>query len=127
MNHPCGVRPRRPWIKGTKVMHDTLSTVYEITKLIKKSPKRDAIFNKLKDEISEGSPGIRILCPTRWTVRSEALTSISENYHVLQLTWDAAMEVTKTLKQELGLEELQHRWRSLNFSLELNLDAKSLI
>ena len=28
-------------IKGTKLMDDTLSTVYEITKLIKKSPKRD--------------------------------------------------------------------------------------
>ena len=63
-------------VKGVKVMEDTLDTVYEITKLIKKSPKREVIFQKIKDEVASGSPGVRILCPTRWTVRAEALTSM---------------------------------------------------
>ena len=72
-------------LRGVKIMGDTLDTVYEITKLIKKSPKRETIF-------TTGSPGIRILCPTRWT---EALSSISENYEALQLTWDEAMEATR--------------------------------
>lgn len=31
-------------VKGVKVMEDTLDTVYEITKLIRKSPKREVIF-----------------------------------------------------------------------------------
>ena len=57
----------------------TLDIVYEITKIIKKSPKRKVIFNKFKD-VSAGSPGICILCPTRWMVRAEALTSIADNY-----------------------------------------------
>ena len=64
-------------------MADTLETVHEITKLIKKSPKRESIFKAIKnlDEIiTTGSIGIRLLCPTRWTVRTEALTSIAENY-----------------------------------------------
>ena len=64
-------------LKGVKIMEETLDTVYEITKLIKKSPRRDVLFHKFKDD---GSPGIRVLCPTRWTVRAEALASISENY-----------------------------------------------
>ena len=70
-------------LKGIKVMKDVLDTVYEITKLIKKSPKRDSIFKKYKDNISTDSPGICILCPTCWTVRAEALASIAENYEAL--------------------------------------------
>ena len=73
-------------LRGVKIMGDTLDTVYEITKLIKKSPKRKTIFKKVKEDVTTGSPGIRILCPTRWTVRAEALSSISENYEALQLT-----------------------------------------
>ena len=36
-----------------------------------------------------------MLCPTRWTVRANALASIIENYVVLQDTWDEALEVAK--------------------------------
>ncbi len=38
-------------LKGLKIMRDTLDTVYEITKLIKKSPKREAIFKKIQDDV----------------------------------------------------------------------------
>ena len=82
-------------IKNIKIMEDTLDTTYEITKLIKKSPKREVIFKKIADEIKVGYPGICILCPTRWTVRAEALASISENYQALQSTWEAAKGATK--------------------------------
>ena len=44
-------------------MAGTLDIVYEISKLIKKSPKSEVIFNKFKD-VSAGSTGIRILCPS---------------------------------------------------------------
>ena len=43
-------------------MQDALDTMHEITKLIKKSPARDAIFKQLKEEMQGGgSPGIRVL------------------------------------------------------------------
>jgi len=79
-------------VQSVKVMEDT---VYEITKLIKKSPKREVIFQRIKDEVASGSPGVRILCPTQRTVQAEALTFIAENYQALQLTWDAAKEAMK--------------------------------
>ena len=50
-------------VKGVKVVEDTLDTVYKITKLIKKSPKREVIFQKIKDEGPSGSPGVRIFVP----------------------------------------------------------------
>ena len=71
-------------VKKCKPMRDAMDTAYELIKLIKKSPCRDAVFQKLK---AENSPGIRVLCPTRWTVKAEALHSILSNYEALQMLW----------------------------------------
>ena len=52
-------------VKNCKLMKDALETTREITKLIKKSPGRDACIARLKAETAPSTPGIRILCPTR--------------------------------------------------------------
>ena len=71
-----------------------LDTVYEITKLIKKSLRHHSIFKKYKDDICTDSPGIHILCPTR-TVRAKALASIAEYYEAIQLTWGTAKDAVR--------------------------------
>ena len=71
-------------IKKNKVLRDVLDTVFEITKLLKFSPKREARFTKLKQEITPETPGFRTLCPTRWTVRATSLKSVIDNYLVFQ-------------------------------------------
>ncbi len=38
------------------------------------------------------SAGIRLLCPTRWTVRADALASVTSNFQVLQQTWEESIE-----------------------------------
>ena len=53
-------------IKENKIMEDALDTTREITKLIKRSPKRDLVFEKAKLQSAPDSPGIRVLCPTRF-------------------------------------------------------------
>ena len=45
---------------------EAFSSGKQMTKLIKKSPKRQAIFKKIQHEITWESPGIRMLAPTRW-------------------------------------------------------------
>ena len=77
-----------------QIMAGAIDIVYKITKIIKESPKCEVIFNKFKD-VSAGSPGFHILCPTRWTVRGETLTPISDNYVALQKTWDSTKDATK--------------------------------
>ena len=51
-----------------------LEVTYEVTKLIKYSPRREEVIRELKSsldmETGSMSPGIRLLCPTRWTVRA---------------------------------------------------------
>lgn len=52
-------------IKRCKLMQDALDTTREIIKLIKKSPARDAIFTRLKEEMGSDTPGIRGLSVLR--------------------------------------------------------------
>ena len=113
-------------LKGIKVMQDTLDTVYEITKLIKKSPKRDSIFKKYKDDISTDSPGIRILCPTRWTVRAEALASIAENYEALQLTWDTARNAVRDTEMRARIGGVAVQMEHFDFFFGIQLGRKLL-
>ena len=77
-------------LKESKIMKEALGTTHEITKLIKFSPRRDNVFRKIKEDMAPASPGVRILCPTRWTVRAHSLASVIDNYDVLLLTWEEA-------------------------------------
>ena len=62
---------------------------------MKFSPRCDALFQELKKELAPDSIGIRVLCPTRWTVRAEALSSILANYQVLVSLWEEAKAVVR--------------------------------
>ena len=73
-------------------MRSALGTVYEIWKLIKKSPKRNTSVQKLKQELAPDTPGFRVICPTRWTVRAASLHSVLDNYEVLLGVWTEAQE-----------------------------------
>lgn len=92
LNLACG-----DTIKSSKLMKDTLDTTHEIVKLLKRSPRRDICFASLKADLAPDTPGIRVLCPTRWTVWAESLRSIIDNYEVLNEVWlESLEEVTDT-------------------------------
>ena len=67
-------------IKQSPAMKDCLDTCFELVKLIKFSPKQEAMLHDLKEEIGSNAPSVRTLYPTRWTVRAESLASIVANY-----------------------------------------------
>ena len=84
-------------IKQLKVIKHALDTTLKITKLVEKSPKRNSKLDKIKiaaklDEDHKPSPNLRLLCPTRWTVRAEALHSIIENYEDLHEQWEWSVD-----------------------------------
>ena len=64
-------------IKTCKLLKDALDTAHEITKFIKKSSRRNVIFDRHKGEMVSVNPGIKVLCPTRWTVKSTSTTEYS--------------------------------------------------
>lgn len=79
-------------------MKSVLDTVNEVSKLIKKSPKRDANFHDIKNELAPDTAGFCVLCPTRWTVRALTLQSILDDYEVILKLWKEAKEATKKQK-----------------------------
>ena len=79
-------------VKNCRLMKSTMDVVTEISKLIKKSPKRDAMFQKLKQSLSPDTTGFRVLCPTRWTVRASSLQSVIDNYEVLLGVWEESLQ-----------------------------------
>ena len=63
-------------IKKCKFTKDALDVAFEVSRLIRFSPKRTAELEKIKNELALDSPGFRVLCPTRWTVRAASLKSL---------------------------------------------------
>ena len=59
------------------------------------------LFQKLKDEIAIDMPGIRVLCPTRWT----AIQSVLDNFEVLLGVWENLKLQILTAKHGLELLE----------------------
>ena len=70
---------------------DNMSNSLEISNLIKLSPKRNALLDKLHKELAAEYPGFRTLCPTRWTVRGNSLKSILDNWLPLQKLWQESL------------------------------------
>ena len=96
-------------VKNNRILWDTLDTTLEISKLIKLSPRRDAIFQILKAEIAPGTPGFRTMCLTRWTVRGDSLESVLRNYTVLQELWKEAREIvtdSETRARIIGVQAM---------------------
>ena len=80
-------------VKRSKVMRDSLDTVFEKFKLIKDSPRRDTILEQLKREMAPDTSGFHVLCATRWTERAASLNSVQEFYSVLPSLWDSGSSV----------------------------------
>ena len=79
-------------VKQSKLIKNALETFYEMTKLIKHSPAGKGACDATSDYHSSG---VRVLCPTRWTVHAQSLFSIMCNYASLQQTWEEAIEVVR--------------------------------
>ena len=95
-------------MKQIKLLKDALGVSFEITKLLKYSPRREGIFLRLKENLpASTATGNRVLCPTRWTVRADSLASILETFQALQETWQESIEVahdTETKARIGGVE-----------------------
>ena len=93
-------------VRKVRNLRDALDTTSEISKLLKYLPKRDRMFEKLTAEsAAPETPGFRVLCPTRWTVREASLQSVIDNWILLQELWD------EKLGDEFGVRsQVESNW-----------------
>lgn len=115
-------------VKGCKLMADALSTTFVISQLIKFSPKREALFHALKNELDSesSSGGIRVLCPTRWTVRGESLQSVVNNYAILQKEWEVCLDSQLMPDVRARIIGVQAQMRKFDFLFGVMLGAMTL-
>lgn len=108
-------------IKNCKYIKDALDVAFEVSKLVKFSPKRTAELEKLKEELALDSPGVHDLCPTRWAVRAASLKSMLSNYAALQQLWELAQDSTSdpTIKSQIIGVESQFKKFSFFFGVHL--------
>jgi len=102
-------------IKQSPAMKDCLDTCFKLVKLIKFSPKREAMLRELKEEVGSDAPGIRTLCPTRWTVRAESLASISANYDNIQLLWESTLRATTNTEIKARIQGVSRQMETFKF------------
>ena len=79
-------------VKDARFLKDSMDRTYIISNLIQKSPKRDAMLQKILKDISLEFPGFRVLCPTRWTIRAESIKRILDNWVALQQVSDESLD-----------------------------------
>ena len=78
-------------IKEDRLLKNAMDTTSELSNLIKKSPKREGMLQKIRDDLSLECPGFRVLCPTRWTVRANTLKSILDNWTAINSVWTISL------------------------------------
>ena len=112
-------------VKQSKVCRDALDTAFEITRLIKFSPKRNAAFDRIKsgnvDDCYPSPIGIRTFCPTRWTVRGDAIESILVNYSTLGILWEECLHLATRLDPDVKARIIGVQCQMLTFNLLFGL------
>ena len=68
-----------------------------------------------------GSPGIRVLCPTRWTVRAQALQNILANYEVLQMLREESLDFVKDTEMRSRIQGVSSCMMSFDFFVGVSL------
>ena len=97
-------------MRNCDLLQRTLDNTFELTKLIKKSPKRESKLKEIQAAVAHEScneysekefkPSITMFCPTRWTVREKTLEGIIRNYDELQKLWEWAAKNTTDAKMK---------------------------
>ena len=107
-------------------MSDVIDHALEVCKLLKYSPRREAIFHKLKEEITPQGHGLHNLCPTRWTVRVASLESIRLNYETLEATWEEALAVVRESEVKARINGVASIMKTFDFLFGLMLAERIL-
>ena len=94
-------------IKSVKCISDSLETVREIAKLVKKSPQRNTKLDKILAKTQNESRGVHAFCPTRWTVGGESLEVSLNNHMELIKLWEWSLDICKDTEMKARIRGVQ--------------------
>ena len=116
-------------MKSSNVLQDTIDTTFELTKLIKFSPERDAVLRKLQSRINNEDafedfvkpPRVTLFCPTRWTVRADCLNAVIENYDQLQELWERSLQNSNDTKTKARICGVSAHTKTFAFCVGIHI------
>ncbi len=79
------------------------------------------MLNLIKEEVGSDSPSIRTLCPTRWTVRANSLSSVLANYEHIQTLWEEALSATTDTEMKARIRGVSSQMTTFQFFFGLVL------
>ena len=99
-----------------------------ISQLTKFSPKCEALFHTLKEDLDShsSSGGVQVLCPTRWTVRGDSLQSVVNIYSILQKEWEVCLDSKLMPDVQARIFGVQAQMRKFDFLFGVMLGAMTL-
>ena len=78
-------------------------------------------FESLNQNLAPETPGFRVLCPTRWTVRANSLKSVIDNYAVLQTLWETSKDETSDTSIKARIIEVEAQFKTYAFFFGVHL------
>ena len=107
--------------KRCACVREAIGLASELSSIICASPKRLALFQHIRDQLSPGSPGLKPLCTTRWTNRKGSIDAILKNYNVVceELSQIAAESSPETSMKAAGLLSIMETFEAY-FGLKLS-------
>ena len=74
-------------VKKYSFPKDVFDTIYQISNLVKESPERDQMLNKMRNDQAVSYPVFRVRYPTRWSMRAASLKRVLDNWMCLDSLW----------------------------------------
>ena len=127
-------------MKNSALLKHTIGNTFELTKLVKKSPKKDSKLNEMQNslaiaddrdnkgyDLNDAKPSISMLCPTRWTVRGKCLMAIIDNFDdKLQRLWEWAIENTSDTSMKTRIRGISSYSKTFSYCFGIHLAATIL-
>ena len=114
-------------------MQNTLETSFEISKLVKKSPKREPQLINIhtkglftENDEQNKTKTITVISDTRWTVRRGSLVSIIQHYKELKELWKWYLKEYKDTETKPRIIGVQTQMNKFNYSFGVKLTILSL-
>ena len=126
-------------MKNSALLKHTIDNTFELTKLVKKSPKKDSKLKEIQNslaiaddrdnedyELNKAKPSISMFCPTRWTVHGKCLMAIIENFDELQRLWEWAIENTSDTSMKARICGISSYSKTFSYCFGIHLAATIL-
>ena len=121
-------------MKNSALLKHTIDNTFELTKLVKKSPKKDSKLKEIQNslaiaddrhnedyELNKAKSSISMFCPTRWTVREKYLMAIIENFDELQRLWEWAIENTSDTSMKARIRGISSYSKTFSYCFGIHL------